>query len=40
MAERVMVSWKAGSLVLLFFGLLGGFKYLFDLIEKKRRRKR
>jgi hypothetical protein len=34
-----MISWKALGAALLFVGLLGGIKYLFDLIEKNRRPK-
>jgi|GEM_PF-7127705 hypothetical protein len=32
-----MISWKALGVVLLFGGLLGGIKLLFDRVEKKRR---
>jgi hypothetical protein len=31
-----MISWKALGAVLFFVGLLGGIKFLFDLIEKNR----
>lgn len=35
-----MISWKALGAALLFVGLLGGIKYLFDLVENNRRSKR
>jgi len=31
-----MISWKALGAALLFAGLLGAIKYLFDLIEKNK----
>jgi hypothetical protein len=34
-----MFSWKGLSAALLFLGVLGGIKYLFDLVEKNRRAK-
>jgi len=30
-----MISWKGLGAALLFVGVLGGIKYLFDLVEKK-----
>jgi hypothetical protein len=35
-----MISWKALGAAVLFVGLLGGIKYLFDLVEKNRRPER
>jgi hypothetical protein len=32
-----MISWKALAVALLFVGLLGGIKLLFDLVERNRR---
>lgn len=37
--RREMISWKALGVALLFVGLLGGIKVLFDLVEKNRRPK-
>jgi hypothetical protein len=34
-----MISWKALGVALLFVGVLGGIKLLFDLVEKNRRPK-
>jgi hypothetical protein len=34
-----MIAWKALGVVLLFVGVLGGIKFLFDLVEKNRRPK-
>ncbi len=34
-----MISWKTLGVALLFVGLLGGIKLLFDLVEKNRRPK-
>jgi hypothetical protein len=33
-----LLSWKLLGAVLLIVGLLGGIKYLFDMIEKNRDR--
>jgi|HubBroStandDraft_1064217.scaffolds.fasta_scaffold00681_9 hypothetical protein len=32
-----MISWKALGVALLFGGVLGGIKLLFDLVDKNRR---
>ncbi len=34
-----MISWKVLGATLIFVRLLGGIKYLFDLVEKNRRPK-
>jgi hypothetical protein len=34
-----MISWKALELALLLVALLGGIKFGFDLVEKRRRSK-
>jgi hypothetical protein len=34
-----MITWKGLGAALLFIGVLGGIKYLFDLVEKNRRPK-
>ena len=34
-----MISWKGLGAALLFIGVLGGIKYLFDLVEKEKRPK-
>jgi hypothetical protein len=34
-----MISWKGLGAALIFVGLLGGIKYLFDVVEKGTRHK-